>query len=103
MPSDTDPNSFRRILMRQEAETLVRSRESRRLTPRELEVIKLLACGYSNEEIGMNLTPQITEHTVKNTITDIMIALGVRSRTAAAVVAIQRGILDIHTIEVQER
>lgn len=61
------------------------------LTPRELDVLRLLACGQSNPDIGRALF--IGEATVKSHVTRIFDKLGVRDRTAAVTTAIARGLL----------
>jgi DNA-binding NarL/FixJ family response regulator len=55
------------------------------LTAREIEILKLIAKGASNREIGEAL--YITEKTVKNHITRILNRLDLRDRTQAAIVA----------------
>ncbi|MEM8642200.1 MAG: response regulator transcription factor [Cyanobacteria bacterium P01_G01_bin.54] len=55
------------------------------LTPRELEILTLIAQGANNREIAAQL--YIAEKTVKNHITNILGRLGVRDRTQAAIVA----------------
>jgi len=52
------------------------------LTPREVEVLKLIAAGASNRSIAEELV--ITERTAKAHITHILSKLGVSSRTQAA-------------------
>lgn len=52
------------------------------LTPREIEIAKLVASGKSNREIGGLL--YITEGTVKNTLSRILDKLGLRDRTQLA-------------------
>jgi DNA-binding NarL/FixJ family response regulator len=61
------------------------------LTGRELEVLKLIASGNSNKEIGKHLT--ISEATVKTHINSILSKLAVNDRTQAATTALQRGII----------
>ena len=61
------------------------------LTPREIEVLTLVARGYRNKEIGNALT--ISEETVQGHMKHILAKLGVNDRTRAAVVASQRGII----------
>lgn len=61
------------------------------LTPREREVLGLLATGASNREIGERLF--ISEGTVKNHISNILGRLGLRDRTQAAIWAKERGVV----------
>ena len=61
------------------------------LTPREIEVLTLVAKGYRNKEIGGAL--KISEETVQGHMKHILAKLGVNDRTRAAVVASQRGII----------
>ena len=63
------------------------------LTPREIEILKLLSKGPTNKEIGQALG--ISENTVKNHVNSIIEKLDVCDRTEAATTAIQRGIIDI--------
>ena len=53
------------------------------LTPREQEVLQLIASGSSNREIAQTL--YISEKTVKNHITNLLMGLGLRDRTQAAI------------------
>lgn len=53
------------------------------LTPREQEILRLIATGASNQEIAQTL--YIAEKTVKNHVTNILSRLGVRDRTQAAI------------------
>ena len=55
------------------------------LTPRELEILKLIAVGFNNREIAGKL--YISEGTVKNHVTNILARLNVRDRTQAAILA----------------
>jgi DNA-binding CsgD family transcriptional regulator len=59
------------------------------LTPREREVLELLARGYTNREIAVTLV--IAEVTAKVHVRRIIRKLGVRSRTEAAIAAVARG------------
>ena len=63
------------------------------LTARELDVLKLIANGKSNKEIGSAL--QIAEVTVKLHVGHILAKLKVNDRTQAATTALQRGILHL--------
>ncbi len=55
------------------------------LTPREKEVLQLIAIGANNREIAQQL--YISEGTVKNHVTNILNRLNLRDRTQAAIVA----------------
>lgn len=61
------------------------------LTPRELQVLHLLAEGLSNKQIAKRL--EVSEHTAKFHVAAILSKLGVESRTEAAVRAVQLGLL----------
>ena len=62
------------------------------LTERELEVLRLLAQGYSNPEIAQKL--HLAAGTVRNYVSTILQKLDVGDRTQAAVVALQRGLIN---------
>ncbi len=55
------------------------------LTPREKEVLRLIATGANNREIAQKL--YISEGTVKNHVTNILNRLNLRDRTQAAIIA----------------
>ncbi len=59
-----------------------------RLTPREAEVVHLLAEGLSTREIGQKLS--LTEHTIRNYLSAIYEKLGVSSRVELALYAVAR-------------
>lgn len=56
------------------------------LTPREREVLKLIAQGLSNGEIASTLF--ISQHTVKNHVSNIYRKLGENDRTRVALLAV---------------
>ncbi len=60
------------------------------LSLRESEIIRLIACGLSNREIGDRLI--LSEKTVKNHISRIFAKLQITARTQAAIYAIRNGI-----------
>ncbi|MEV4065670.1 response regulator transcription factor [Nonomuraea dietziae] len=61
------------------------------LTPREIEILELLAKGAGNKEIARALF--ITEATVKTHLVHVYGKLGVDTRTAAVTVAVERGLI----------
>ena len=61
------------------------------MTPREREVLRLLAAGYSNREIARALL--LAEGTVKNHVSSILTKMCVRDRTRAVIKAAERGLL----------
>lgn len=60
------------------------------LTPRETEVLELLSQGLTNREIGDHL--HLAEKTVKHYMTVVLQKLHVRTRTEAALMAVQHGV-----------
>lgn len=61
------------------------------LTERELEVLRLLASGFSNREIAAAL--HLATGTVKNHVSVVLLKLGVRDRTRAVLRALELGLL----------
>jgi DNA-binding CsgD family transcriptional regulator len=61
------------------------------LTPRELEVLRLVAAGRTNREIAEALV--ISEHTVARHLQNVFAKLGVGSRTAASAFAYEHGLV----------
>lgn len=61
------------------------------LTPRELEVLHLLAKGLSNSEVAAHF--RLSEATVKTHVTRILSKLGLRDRAQAVVVAYETGLI----------
>jgi DNA-binding NarL/FixJ family response regulator len=63
------------------------------LTPRELQVLALVAQGLQNKEIAAELV--ITERTVKFYVSNILSKLGAGNRTEAVAIAVQRGLISL--------
>jgi DNA-binding NarL/FixJ family response regulator len=61
------------------------------LTERELDVLRLVALGKANKEIAYQLN--IGETTVKTHVSNILLKLGVASRTQAALYAVRIGLV----------
>jgi DNA-binding NarL/FixJ family response regulator len=61
------------------------------LTTREVEILRLLAGGYSNREIARAL--HLTEGTVKNHVSNVLWKLGVRDRTRAVLRGLELGLI----------
>ena len=61
------------------------------LTGRETEILRLMAGGYSNKEIGRALN--LSEGTVKNHVSSILSKMGVRDRTRAVLKGLEQGLV----------
>ena len=69
------------------------AREGAALTPRELDVLRLVALGLGNKEIAAEL--DLSAHTVKYHLASVLAKLGVRSRTEAVSRGIRTGLLPL--------
>jgi DNA-binding NarL/FixJ family response regulator len=63
------------------------------LTPREIDVLRIVAGGNSNKEIAARLS--ISEETVKGYLKNILTKLGANDRTHAVTIGLRRGIIDL--------
>lgn len=73
------------------ARALAAHRGNESLSSREIDVLKLVAAGNSNHEIGLRLS--VSKETAKAHIKHIMAKLGANDRTHAVTLALARGIL----------
>ena len=85
---DEVEQSMRRLRHRREQEGGV-ERRLNRLTPRETEILQLMAEGMSNEEISRKLV--MSPNTLRTHVQNIITKLGVHSRLEALVFAIRHG------------
>lgn len=65
------------------------------LTPREVEVLGLVARGFGNKEVGNMLGT--APGTVKAHVQSILSKLGAKDRTHAVTIALRRGIIHLHS------
>lgn len=63
------------------------------LTLREIDILRLIAAGCANKEIGAQLS--ITEDTVKSRVKNILLKLGANDRTHAVTIGLRRGIMTL--------
>jgi DNA-binding NarL/FixJ family response regulator len=63
------------------------------LSPREIDILRLVAAGNANKEIGAQLS--MTEETVKSHMRNIFSKLGAKDRTHALAIGVKRGIIEL--------
>lgn len=83
----------RRYVPAEVAAALAENYGAESLSPRELDVIRRVAAGLSNKEIGARLS--VSEETVKTYMKSILAKLNASDRSHAVAIAIERGILDL--------
>jgi DNA-binding NarL/FixJ family response regulator len=84
-------DAYRRLSEQQEGELL---------TPREREIVQLLAAGHDNRTIASRLF--LSEKTVSNRLSEIFHKLGATNRTQAALIAVQRGLIPPAVLQTDE-
>ena len=72
-------------------ENKLSQKEQFHLTPREFEVLKLLALGLQNKEIAYQMQKSVS--TVKQHISGMMLRLGVHTRTGIVIKAQKLGLI----------
>lgn len=82
-----DPRIAGAILRRRSG----RTQDESELSGREFEIVRLIAEGLSNREIGRRLT--LSEKTVKNHVSHILAKLKVTARSGVAVYAVRSGLV----------
>jgi DNA-binding NarL/FixJ family response regulator len=86
--SYADPRIAGAMLRRRSA----RVHENQELSGREHEIVRLIADGLSNREIGRRLT--LSEKTVKNHVSHVLAKLKVNARSGVAVYAVRNGLVN---------
>lgn len=84
---------LREVVTRRRTRPVTAGRATELLTPRELDILLLLAQGMSNEEIAGTLVLEVS--TIKSHLARAMPKLGVRSRLQAVVWAYQNGVVEL--------
>jgi two-component system NarL family response regulator len=87
-------HSGKRFIPRDIAARLAERMMRADLTTREMEILRMLAKGLTNKQIGHALG--ISDNTVKNHVNSIIEKLEVSDRTEAATTAIQRGLITVN-------
>lgn len=96
--SSLNPGVARRLL-RELAHEERDTPQGEPLSPREHDVLRLVAHGLGNEEIGKRLF--ISEATVRTHVSNVLAKLGVANRTQAALYALREGLVSIDEIDVR--
>ena len=100
-PTDEVEVALRRLRHRRDADGDM-ARRLERLTPREIEILQLMADGVPSDRIAADL--ELSKHTLRTHVQNILTKLGVHSKLDAIVVAIRFGaittaeVVDLETI-----
>jgi DNA-binding NarL/FixJ family response regulator len=100
-PTDEVEVALRRLRRRRDADGDM-ARRLERLTPREIEILQLMADGIPSDRIAADL--ELSKHTLRTHVQNILTKLGVHSKLDAIVVAIRFGaittaeVVDLETI-----
>jgi DNA-binding NarL/FixJ family response regulator len=84
---------LREVVTRRRTQPVVATRAVEQLTPRELDILLLLAQGMSNEEVATALVVEVS--TVKSHLARMLPKLGVKSRLQAVVWVYQNGLVEV--------
>jgi len=79
------------VVMKQFDQGLANTTPLETLSVKELQILKLLAGGFSNKEIASSIF--LAEGTVKNHVSNILAKLNTRDRTRAVLIAIHQGLI----------
>jgi NarL family two-component system response regulator YdfI len=87
-----DPEIARDLVMRRRTGSIENALQAvEEVTPREIEVLRMMAEGLGNKEIAVRLG--ISDHTVKFHISSILAKVGASSRTEAVTLGIRMGLI----------
>jgi NarL family two-component system response regulator LiaR len=95
--SSLHPSVARRLLRELSQSTSAQGPAADSLTERELEVLQLVARGWSNREISDHLS--ISDATVRTHVSSILAKLNLCSRTQAALYALREGLASLHEVD----
>jgi DNA-binding NarL/FixJ family response regulator len=85
--------SGRKVMAPEAAAQLAQHNGEEALTPKEIEVLRLIAAGNANKEIAAQLST--SEETVKSRVKNIFDKLGANDRTHAVTIGLKRGIIEL--------
>ncbi|MGB7742417.1 MAG: response regulator transcription factor [Terracidiphilus sp.] len=83
----------RNVMTPEAAAQLAQHTGEEALTPKEIEVLRLIAAGNANKEIAAQLS--ISEETVKSRVKNVLDKLGANDRTHAVTIGLKRGIIEL--------